>query len=212
MIDAIIINLEKDKEKYKIMTEKLDKFNFCNYKRFDAIYGKDVYKKLLDENKIYSLNETRGIYLNNHMVGCWQSHYIIWKNMIDNNIQKLLILEDDCQFCENFVEKYNKTIDLIKDKEFDILYLGYSGTNVIFDKDLHLLNYGYPRTTHSYILTLNGAKKLAKKLERLNYPIDEIMGAMFHRKELIGYRTSQLLIWQPWQWDSIPKRKKYFNC
>ena len=211
-INAIIINMEKETEKYKTMKEKLDKLDFCNYKRFEAINGKNVYKNLLEEGKIYPLNEKRGIYVNNKMVGCWQSHYTIWKNMVDNNIQKLLIFEDDCNFKENFVEKYNKTMDLIKDKEFDILFLGYSGAQVIFNQELHLLNTGCPKTTHSYILTLSGAKILIERMNRLNWPIDEIIGAMFNKKILKGYRTSELLVWQPWQWDrNAIIRKKYFN-
>ena len=109
-------------------------------------------------------------------------------------------------------EKFNKTIDLIKDKYYDILYLGYSGADIVFDKELHLINHGCPRTTHCYIITLDGAKKLVDKLSRINYPIDELMGGMFNKRELIGYRTSELLVWQPWQYDrSLSHRKKYFN-
>lgn len=209
-INAKIINLKIHIEKYKDISEKLNQLNFCNYSRFDAVLGQDVFNKLLEENKIYKINNR--MFLNNMMVGCWQSHYIIWKNMIDNNIEKLLIMEDDCVFKENFVEKFNRTMELIKDKYYEILYLGYSGTNVIFDKELHLLDYGCPRTTHCYILTLDGAKKLVDKLSRINYPIDELMGGMFNKKELIGYRTSELLVWQPWQYSrSLSHRKKYFN-
>ena len=206
-IRAVYINLERDKEKNKSMIEKLDKLDFCNYKHFNAIVGVEVYKQLLEEDKIYKRNDR--IYLNNHMVGCWQSHLTIWQEMIDNSMAQLLIFEDDCIFKENFTEKFYKTMELIKDREFDILYLGYSGTNVILDKDLHLISHGCPRTTHCYILTLSGAKKLVNKLSRINFPIDELMGTMFNRKELIGYRTSELLVWQPWQWNRKNIRNKW---
>lgn len=209
-INAQIINLKKDEKRYEDMSKKLDDLSFCNYKRFDAVVGSEVYNKLLKENKIYKIGDR--LFLNNMMVGCWQSHLTIWQEMIDNSMAELLIFEDDCIFKENFTEKFYKTMELIKDREFDILYLGYSGCDVIFDKELHLITHGCPRTTHCYILTLSGAKKLVNKLSRINFPIDELMGGMFRKKELIGYRTSELLVWQPWQWSRKNVRNKYFKC
>ena len=211
-IKAVYINLERDKDKSELMEKKLDKLNFCNYRRFNAIVGSEVYNKLLKEDKIYKLDETRGIYVNNFMVGCWQSHLHIWQEMIDKNIPIQLIMEDDCNFHEKFNEKFYKVLDMIKDKDFDILYIGYCGDSPIFDKELCLLTNGCPRAAHSYILTLSGAKKLVEKMSRLNWPIDEIMGKMFRTKQLKGYKTSELLVWQPWQWDRSPLiRQKYFK-
>ena len=37
------------------MEEKLDKLDFCNYRRFNAVIGSEVYNKLLQEDKIYKL-------------------------------------------------------------------------------------------------------------------------------------------------------------
>lgn len=211
-IKGIYINLEKDKDKCKIMEDALNKLDFCNYRRFNAIIGSEVYNKLLQEDKIYKIDNKRGIYVNNFMVGCWQSHLHIWQEMINKKIPVQLIMEDDCIFHKKFNEKFYKVLDMIKDKEFDILYIGYCGDAPIFDKELHLLDYGCPRTTHCYILTLDGAKKLLDKLNRINFPIDELMGGMFKKKELIGYRTSELLVWQSWQYSRSPShRKKYFN-
>ena len=101
---------------------------------------------------------------------------------------------------------------MIKDTEFDILYLGYCGDSPIFDKELCLLTNGCPRAAHSYILTLSGAKKLVEKMSRLNWPIDEIMGGLMANKNINGYKTSELLVWQPWQWDrSSDIRKNILN-
>jgi GR25 family glycosyltransferase involved in LPS biosynthesis len=211
-IKGIYINLARDKEKNKSMIEKLDKLDFCNYRRFNAIIGGDVYKKLLEEDKIYKLNDERGIYLNNFMVGVWQSHLHIWQEMVDKNIPLQLIMEDDCNFHENFNEKFYKVLDMIKDKEFDIFYIGYGGDSPDFNKDIYITDNGSPRLAHSYILTLSGAKKLVERMNRLNWPIDEIMTGMFRTKQLKGYKSSQLLVWQPWQWDrSAAHKKQYFN-
>merc|ERR1711918_36323 len=143
-IKAVYINLETEKDKKLLMEAKLNKLDFCNFRRFNAIVGKNVYNKLLQEDKIYK------------------------------NIPLQLIMEDDCMFHEKFKKKFYQVLDMIKDKEFDIFYLGYIGDKPIFNKELHILNNGCPRGSHSYILTLNGAKKLVDKISRLNYPIDEI--------------------------------------
>lgn len=211
-IKGIYINLSREVEKNKNMINKLDKLDFCNYRRFNAIVGGEVYNKLLNEDKIYKIDEKRGIYLNHFMVGVWQSHLNIWQEMIDKNIKVQLIMEDDCIFHEKFNEKFYSVLEMIKDKEFDIFYIGYGGDSPDFNNDIYITDNGCPRLTHSYIVTLSGAKKLVERMNRLNFPIDEIMGGMFRTKEFKGYKSSELLVWQPWQWDRTPvHKKKYFN-
>jgi hypothetical protein len=45
----------------------------------------------------------------------------------------------------------------------------------------------------------------------IDYPIDETIGRMFYRKQLVGYRTSYLLVYQPWQKreDKYPLPSRY---
>ena len=119
--------------------------------------------------------------------------------MLLSKFNKLLIFEDYCYFVNDFKDLYNETLEMIKDKDYDILFLGYSGSNIVINKDLHLLDYGVPRCCHAYVLTLSGAKKLVEKMSVIDYPIDETIGRMFSRKELKGYRTSYILVYQPWQ-------------
>lgn len=208
IFQSVIINLEKYKEKYENMSNKLNLFNIP-YSRFNAILGTDIY----DNFKATGKFQNNGYNLRPGQIGCWQSHYKIWQNMIFNNINKLLIFEDDCYFVNDFKDLYNETLEMIKDKDYDILFLGYSGSNIVINKDLHLLDYGVPRCLHAYVLTLSGAKKLVEKMSVIDYPIDEIIGRLFHRKELTGYRTSYILVYQPWQKreDKYPLPLKYVN-
>ena len=194
ILQSVIINLDKDKQKYENMSNKLNLFNIP-YSRFNAILGTDIYDNFKSSGKI----QNNGYTLRPHQVGIWQSHYKIWQYMIFNNIERLLIFEDDCSFVNDFKNLYHKTLELVKDEEYDILFLGYSGADIVINKDLHLLNHGIPRCTHAYVLTLSGAKKLVENMSIIDYPIDEIIGRMFSRKELKGYRTSYILVYQPWQ-------------
>jgi GR25 family glycosyltransferase involved in LPS biosynthesis len=194
--NSIIINLKSHEGKYKTMCDKLDHFKL-QYERFDAINGKDIFDDFKKDNK-FLINRYK---LRPHQIGVWQSHYSIWKNMVENNINQLLIFEDDCSFVYDFNDKYMKVLDYLQNEpEYDIVFLGYSGANIDTTKDMYLKkNKDCPRCLHAYILTLSGAKKLIDKLAIIDYPIDEIIGRMFYKGTLIGYRTSYLLVFQPWQ-------------
>jgi GR25 family glycosyltransferase involved in LPS biosynthesis len=194
--NSIIINIKSQEDKYKTMCDKLDHFKL-QYERFDAINGKDIFDDFKKDNK-FLINRYK---LRPHQIGVWQSHYSIWKNMVENNINQLLIFEDDCSFVYDFNDKYMKVLDYLQNEpEYDIVFLGYSGANIDTTKDMYLKkNKDCPRCTHAYIITLSGAKKLIDKLAIIDYPIDEIIGRMFYKGTLIGYRTSYLLVFQPWQ-------------
>ena len=73
------------------------------------------------------------------------------------------------------------------------------------NKPIHLLDHGNPRCLHSYIVSLKGAKKLIEAFPTLDYPLDELMGRMFYKRELKGYRSSLLLTYQKFQ----VKNEKY---
>lgn len=209
IIQSVIINLKKDQDKYSLMSKKLTHLEIP-HKRFDAILGTDIYEQFKTQKRFLN----NGYNLRPHQVGIWQSHYIIWKQMIDENINKLLIFEDDCSFVNDFKVLYNNVLDMVKDKNYDILFLGYSGASIDIENNLYLLkNQGVPRTTHSYILTLSGAKKLVEELKVIDFPIDEIIGKMFNNSKLIGFRTSYLLTYQPWQLreDKYPLPSRYIN-
>ena len=194
VLQSVIISLDKDKQKYENMSNQLNLFDIP-YSRFNAILGTDIYDNFKSSGKI----QNNGYTLRPHQVGIWQSHYKIWQYVIFNNIERLFIFEDDCSFVNGFKDLYHKTLELMKDQEYDILFLGYSGANVVINEELHLLDHGVPRCTHAYVLTLNGAKKLTERMSIIDYPIDEIIGRMFSRKELKGYRTSYVLVYQSWQ-------------
>lgn len=172
--------------------------NFFNKIKIDN----DTYNKYLDKGLI---NNDR-YKLQSEQVSSWISHLHIWKEMIKDNIDKLLILEDNCKFVSDFNKSYNEILSQSKSIKYDILYIGYSGTKAI-EKNLFLVENGYPRLTSSYIISLDGAKKLVSKLSSIDYPFDELLGKMFNNREVNGYRSSRLLTYQKFQMN---KPEKYF--
>lgn len=174
-----------------------------NVKFFNKIkIDNDTYNKYLDKGLI---NNDR-YKLRLEQVSSWLSHLHIWKEMIRDNVDKILVLEDTCKFVNDFNKSYNEILTKSKSIGYDILYIGYSGIKAI-DKNLFLIENGYPRLTSSYIISLEGAKKLVNKLEKIDYPFDELLGKMVNDKEINGYRSSRLLTYQKFQMN---KPEKYY--
>lgn len=106
-------------------------------------------------------------------VGCGISHSMIWKKMIEEGVERALILEDDF--------KTNNSIDDLPEPQnpFDLIWLGRG----VINKDESSMGdcWVKPKNsyrTHSYLLTLEGAKKLANTNYFNNIiPVDEFLSA-----------------------------------
>ena len=85
-----VINLKSDIKKRETMTNILNKYT-SDYTFFEAINGKELKD---DEYKI-NLNWMNP-YDNTHTtcgeVGCALSHYSLWEKMINENIEKALVI------------------------------------------------------------------------------------------------------------------------
>lgn len=154
-IDQIyIINLKNRTDRWNICKEQLIKNNITNYKRFDAIRP-----DLTKVNPIhYSKNNMK---LSKNYItgalGCKLSHLSVINDAKVNNYSKILILEDDFLLCNNFIEKYNNTIQNIDKNNinYNMLYLGFSivRDNPYIDTKINNLKIlKNAHTTHAYIL------------------------------------------------------------
>jgi len=95
--------------------------------------------------------------LHNLQKACAQSHWNIWKYIINNNIEYALILEDDACFDKFFFTKLNKFHEEINDPEWDGIFLNASEEINHVDQ-WRLINEQY--LTGGYILSIRGAMKL----------------------------------------------------
>jgi GR25 family glycosyltransferase involved in LPS biosynthesis len=173
MIPTVIINLAKNKERKKTMEEKIQKTYLSNYIYMDAVYGKTELHKYDFEiipNYIDPYKNTP-IYVG--IIGCTLSHYCVWNYIVENNIEKLLILEDDTVFYDNFDSMLKYILNL--DIHYDMFYLNrhklnhlYNlGNEIEFNDNIVIPKYCY--NASSYILTYNGAKKLLNSLLNWDY-------------------------------------------
>ena len=137
-IKTICINLKRREDRLQNFIKN------ClieNVKIFNAIDGKTIndelivcrpFKKLDEikvEKKLEIFRKHSKNFLYPRQIGCFLSHYYLWKKILDDNLDKLLILEDDCIFQGNFKERFIKLLSQIdiannNNQTINLLYVG----------------------------------------------------------------------------------------
>jgi hypothetical protein len=116
VVDKVyLINLDRDTERLKKMTEQLTKLNI-EFTRFPAVLGSEV-------KTSSHLTELCLKYCTDGIKGCALSHKTIWEDMITNNYEHVLVLEDDAIFADDFEHMFKTGWDQVP-KDFDVWYLG----------------------------------------------------------------------------------------
>jgi len=186
-IPIFIINLKSDINRKLSIINKLEYTNLKNYTIIDAIDGKtdlDNYNFKIMPDWIDPIFKRK---INANEIGCFLSHFFIWKHIVTHNLDMVLILEDDCVFLNNFNDKFEQLIDLNAASIYDFFPLGRSklnekynlGPETIIHSDYVIPKYSY--NAHSYLLTKSGAKILTNELATKNIiPVDEYLSIMYN--------------------------------
>ena len=56
--------------------------------------------------------------------GCWLSHYMLWSTMTRMTDDAYLVLEDDAQLCDGFMEKFDQALRDVP-SDYSFLHLGH---------------------------------------------------------------------------------------
>jgi len=171
--NTFCISLLSNKERRQKMEERFKKLNM------DVTFWEASTKDTLIDNFVD--------YLNDGQRGCSQSHWNIWKHIIENNIEYSLILEDDACFDKNWVEKLNQFKMDIDDLEWDSILLNASEEIQDVNKWVQITE---QYLTGGYILSLKGANQLINKFSDYLFTSDW----MTSRLQLNGHSYSYF----PW--------------
>jgi GR25 family glycosyltransferase involved in LPS biosynthesis len=104
-------------------------------------------------------------------LGVWVSTINTWQYIVDNKINRLLVLEDDIKLNNNFIDNLNKCLNDLPDS-FDFLSLYYfdDQNNNTSETDIESEYIHRSINQHSAgqatIYSLSGAKKLLKLVKR----------------------------------------------
>jgi GR25 family glycosyltransferase involved in LPS biosynthesis len=169
---VIVINLDRRTDRMEKLAPQLEKLDI-QYKRFSAVDGKK-----LDIDPI---------------VAGLRSHLQVMKQIAG---QRVLILEDDAQFVEDFNEKFEKVMQTLPE-DWDIFYLG-----ALVPKDVGLVrmvnrHWGIQvltTGTQAYCINPSRLEYFINKLEDYNSYID--IGLRDFAKGLKAYITQPNLVVQ----------------
>ena len=153
----LMINLDRSPERLEFQKKQFEEHGL-QFERFPAVDGRKDNSELLNSIKLSDKWST----MSNGQKGCALSHYLILKKMVNENIDKLIVFEDDVILCEDFISNFNEYYDSVH-LNYDIIYLGSQYSDEDFKKYKHLktVNIG-TFTTHAIIYT----KKMAEKMLR----------------------------------------------
>ena len=169
---VIVINLDRRTDRMEKLVPQLEKLDI-QYKRFSAVDAKK-----LDIDPV---------------VAGLRSHLQVMKQIAG---QRVLILEDDAQFVEDFNEKFEKVMQTLPE-DWDIFYLG-----ALVPKDVGLIrmvnrHWGIQVLTtgsQAYCINPSRLEYFISKLEDYNYYID--IGLRDFAKGLKAYITQPNLVVQ----------------
>ena len=172
--DIFVLNLDTTPERFTLLNEQAEKLGL-SLNRISGVHGahlteneiNDVYCK--KQNKKYFRHE-----LTTGEIGCYLGHRKIWQEIINRNLGRAIILEDDIILSDHFPDVIDafyhlEKVELVKfhSNEGDLAY-----QTKPLDKNLSLINYKkIPNCAAGYGLTVEGARKLLTR-KKIFRPVD----------------------------------------
>ena len=178
-VDKIyLINLDERKDRLKNVLKQFKLYNIKNYQRFSAIKPKfNEIDPIIYKNYSTHLSHDKNKYIIG-ATGCKFSHRNIIRDAYENNYESILILEDDIEFSNNFLNSLNYFITNMKKTEWDMLYLGGRNTLIEINKMCiptefpHIYKCHKVKCTHAYLIKRKLFSKILKDLETYDEEID----------------------------------------
>ncbi|XP_064458740.1 procollagen galactosyltransferase 1-like isoform X2 [Ornithodoros turicata] len=184
-----MINLERRPERRVRMEYCFDELGI-SFKATAAVDGRNLNESYLEEHGIRMLPEYRDPYHGRPItageIGCFMSHYNIWKDIIENQHRLAIVFEDDIRFEPYFRTKVENVMADARTFDWDLIYFGrkrLSKDGEPYVRGSHLLvHVDYSYWTLCYVITLDGARKLvdAAPLSKM-VPVDEYLPIMFDK-------------------------------
>jgi len=221
---TFVINLPDDIEKKIRLKKQLNKLNL-NYFFIDAVDGRN---KNIKEFKNYN-DKKRKLFFGRSLLpkelAILESHKLIFKQIVKENLDLALILEDDISFDQNFMFYLKKIVNL--NYPWEIVRFIHSDKLTI-SNGRKVINLGnnyflkrFPKLfggAHAYLISNKGAKKILSQINSYYYPIDIMMGETW-KNNLNSLICSPGLVWQETEYNIDPpgsirflkKEKKIFS-
>ncbi|XP_031592411.1 procollagen galactosyltransferase 1 isoform X1 [Oreochromis aureus] len=128
-------------------------------------------------------------------LGCFLSHYNIWKEIVERSLDTSLVIEDDLRFEVFFKRRLMNLMSEVEREglDWDLIYIGRKRMQVAHPEkavpNIHnLVEADYSYWTLGYMISLQGAQKLlkAEPLKRI-LPVDEFLPIMYNKHPVSDY-------------------------
>ncbi len=182
MMPVFVISLPEAKDRRTRMTKIFNEMGL-DFEFVDAVDGRQF--DVLNHPNYDAPKRLRsfGRHMTGGEIGCFLSHKNIYLRMIEQSIPCALILEDDFILRDNFLSVLKK----IKARPIPFDMIRFLGSpklerlklrNVYKIDDIHHLvrHTGMPGGAHATLMSIAGAHKLLKHMEKTALPIDALMG------------------------------------
>ena len=213
VIPKFIISLEKDKERTNYLKNEVypKLTNYFKCAAFDA--EEDDPNEVLKENNIF-VADTFIEKCNVGQLGCFLSHFQLWKYIVVQKLDMAIILEDDVKIYKNF----NRIVDTIHENlpvKFDYVHLfihpDKQNIEYLEGKEGDIIpaedNFG----TVAYLISFRGAKRLIKLTEMLKIqaPVDRQINFCIQHNFLKAFMVKKPFLIT--QGEIMPNRAIYEN-
>ncbi|NXY38161.1 GT252 galactosyltransferase, partial [Pomatorhinus ruficollis] len=193
-----MINLKRRKDRRDRMLRTLYEQEIA-VKVVEAVDGKALNTSQLKALSIEMLPGYRDPYssrpLTRGEIGCFLSHYYIWKEVVSKGLEKTLVIEDDVRFEHQFKRKLMKLMDDIEQAQLDweLIYIGRKRMQVqeperAVPNVRNLVEADYSYWTLGYAISFHGAQKLigAEPFSKM-LPVDEFLPIMYNKHPVTKY-------------------------
>ncbi|XP_056143431.1 procollagen galactosyltransferase 1 [Lampris incognitus] len=128
-------------------------------------------------------------------LGCFLSHYNIWKEVVKRGLHTSLVIEDDLRFEIFFKRRLKNLMSEVESEglDWDLIYIGRKRMQIDHPEkavpNIHnLVEADYSYWTLGYMISLQGAKKLlrAEPLKKI-LPVDEFLPIMYDKHPVSDY-------------------------
>lgn len=181
-MECYVINLDRNSDRWNTFSNKNKSKSNIEFNRFPGIDG----YQLKATPELYKLFEGNNFDYKCGQIGCALSHLSLMIQLYNSENDMYMILEDDIIILNDFDEKLKYVFDEMKDKEFDIIYLGHHTPNYhskyVADTKPNIYKRGIKKSlissiggTYSYIITKKCVEKILTKYlmkEPITCPID----------------------------------------
>uniref|UniRef100_A0A8C6STV9 procollagen galactosyltransferase n=1 Tax=Neogobius melanostomus TaxID=47308 RepID=A0A8C6STV9_9GOBI len=182
--EVFMINLLRRPDRRERMLQTLHEQEL-SCKVVDAVDGKALNTTDIEAMGIKMLPGYKDPYhgraLTKGELGCFLSHFNIWKEVIERGLQTSLVLEDDLRFEVFFKRRLQALLHEVTVHKLDWDLIGCRLTIRELCPNIHnLVEADYSYWTLGYMLSLQGAQKLlrADPLKKM-LPVDEFLPVMY---------------------------------